>query len=270
MQVCRDYVSTAAGAAIIANGAAPLAPLTVSAVSAWLRLQASSQSGGEWANWVDVLNSNPGAINSARRPAVAAAANGFPLANFQTNDCVAWSIAASNFNISTFGIYLDVSPDATAGVQILWSIAPGTNGSNHRAITTYFSGTSWIVDCYITDANGRQFTFNSAAAAGTNKRYGIEYDSTVGGDGCLTATINGAIQTANSTANIGAGGTLGAFQAQVGNLLLGNFNDGAASSPLSGKQGPNVFALTSKMAGASSGLLTTAGRAALAGFEVPT
>lgn len=252
------------------SGNTAIAPLQVSAVTSWLRLSASTQSAGEWTAWTDVLNVNPGVINAARRPAVAASANALPLSNFQSNDCVAWPITARNFNTSTFGVYLDVSPDATAGTQILWSIAPGTNGSNHRAITTYFTGANWIIDCYISDANGRSFTFNTAAVAGTLKRYGIEYDASVTGDGCLTATINGVITAASGVANIGAGGSLGAFQAQTGNILFGNFSDGAASSALSGKQGPNVLVLTGKMAGASAGLLTTAARAALAGFEVPT
>lgn len=246
-------------------------PLQSGTVTGWLRLAASAVSAGEYTNWVDVLNpANPGVINAARRPATAVAANGLPLAAFLTNDCVAWPIAATNFNRDTFGIYLDVQPTAAAGVQVLWCIGPGTNGSNHRAIVTYFNGTGWTIDVYSTDANGRSFTVSGGAAAGARRRYGIEYDSSAGGDACLTATINGAIQS-TVISNLGAGATLGQFQVCTGNLLIGNFNDGTASSQLGGNTGPNFLALTSKQPGAASGqLLTTDARAALCAFEVPT
>lgn len=245
-------------------------PRQISAVTGWLRLQSSTQSAGEWTNWFDVIAGNHASYNAARRAAVATSAEGLPLANFQTNDCASWPIAASNFNTSTFGIFLDVAPDATGTTQVLWCVANGTAAASHKVIVTYFLGTTWTVDCYINDADGRSFTFASAATAGTQRRYGIEYDSSVGGDGCLTVSLNGVITSATGVANIGAGGSLGALQSVTGKLLLGNFNDGAASSPLNGKEGPHAFALTSKMAGATSGLLTTAQRALLAGYERPT
>lgn len=246
-------------------------PIELGVVTGWLRLAASSQASSEWTNWVDVLNSNPGAINSARRPAVAAAANGFPLANFQTNDCVAWSIAASNLNRNTVGYFMWASPDALPGSNVtLISISAGTGGASGTFLASIFFNTSWFVICYVDGSgNGRTFQVLNAAAVGVQHCYGIEYDSSVGGDGCLTLSIDGVIQTTLKS-NAGAGGTLGTLPSVTGNILIGNFNDGAAGSPYNGKTGPNIFALNSKMSGATAGLLTTGARAALAGFEVPT
>jgi hypothetical protein len=245
-------------------------PQQLSAVSGLLSLAASPQSGGEWTSWVDIISGNNGAINAARRPAVAAAANGLPLAAFLTNDAVAWPIAASNFNRDTWGIFLDAKPTAVASTQILWCISNGnTNGADHKAIVTFFSLTDWIIDVYATDANGRRFIVPLGAAAGVSRRYGIEYDSGAGGDANVYPTINGVVQSTVKS-NLGAGATLGQLQVCTGNLLIGNFNDGAASSALTGSTGPNVVSLTSKLAGASSGqLLTAEGRARLVGYQVP-
>ena len=76
--------------------AAPFNPTDSGKVAAWLRLQASAQSAGEWTNWVDVLNSNPVAYNAARRPAVGASANALPIATFNgaTPDVGAWPLNA--------------------------------------------------------------------------------------------------------------------------------------------------------------------------------
>ncbi len=69
---------------------------------------------------------------------------------------------------------------------------------------------------------------------------------------------------------ISGAATLGTLFAATGNIMIGNGQDGAASSPLNGLIGPNIYAFGSKMAGATTGLLTTAARTALMNFEAPT
>ena len=246
-------------------------PTQLSSIAAWLRLQASSQSAGEWTNWVDVLNSNPMAFNVARRPAVAAAANGLPVATFLTNDIGVWPIAASNNNRNTVGYFEWAKPVGVTGTQDLLSIWNGSGGSSDRQILSFFSGINWVVILQTDATHGRQATVVSAASAGVWRCYGIEFDSSGSGDACLTLSIDGVIQSPTMAASPNGDGPLGTLTAVTGNIIVPNFQDGAAASHLDGDLGPNLFALTSKMAGASTGqLLTAAARAAIAAFERPT
>lgn len=221
-----------------------LQPTSSGKVSSWLRLQASSQTGGEWTNWVDVLNSNPGAINSARRPAVEASANGLPIATFATNDCVSVPLIANNNQTTKLGWAMWVKFGDLAATTALISIAPGTAGASAFKIQLFLTSTEQPrIDAYVSGSDGRRFTATSGLTQDTWTWIRLRYNSSLGGDANATVFVNGTVVT-GSYANIGAGGTLAELAAPTGNLLIGNVNDsGSPSSPLNGSIGPNIFLL---------------------------
>lgn len=246
----------------MAAGGVSFNPRDLSAVTAWLRLQVSSQSGGEWTNWVDVLNSNPGAINSARRPAVAAAANGLPIATFATNDCVSVPLIANNNQTAKMGWAFWVKVGDLASTTALISVANGTGGSSAAKIQLFLSATEQPrIDAYISGTDGRRFTATSGITQDAWVWCRLRYNKDLGGDANATVFINGSV-VGGSYANIGAGGTLTDLPTVTGNLLIGNVNDGAASSALNGSIGPNIFFLGDD--------ITAAQEAALMNFERPT
>jgi hypothetical protein len=234
-------------------------------VSAWLRLQSSAQAAGEFTDWVDVLNSNPGVINAARRPAVGAAANSLPVAVFATNDAVAWPLATGNSDRDNRGYAFWFNFTSSAGTQVLLATNQGTNGASVRQQTVFSTGGRNInFDNYISGADGRQGASagNVLAAAGTWCWVRLHYKSSgaTEADRALLY-VDGALKTLTFSA-IGAGGTLGTLPAATGNTIIGNFNDGAASNPINASMGPNLFVLNAD--------LTAAEELALMNFERPT
>jgi hypothetical protein len=250
-----------------ANASAAFNPARLSKISAWLRLQASTQSGGEWTNWADVLNSNPVAYNSARRPAVAAAANALPIATFNPASPVvgAWPLTAANNQTAKTGVALWMKPAVVTGGanQVIYMIAPGTGGANLQKFQVVQNNRTLVPWVAVTagTANGRQLTTGNVLTVSTWAWVRLEYDSSRGGDANLKVYVNGA-DAGGAYSDIGAGGTLGTLATVTGNALMGNFNDGSAVAPWSGDFGPNLFVLSDN--------LTAAEETALMNFERPT
>lgn len=239
------------------------APSNISAVKGWLRLQSSSQSAGEWTNWVDVMNANPGVINSARRPAVGASANGLPIATFATNDAVAVPLSAGiNNQTGLLGWAFWCRFGNLATFNTLLSISTGTNGASAAKLQLFLTGSEApMIDCYMPSGNGRRFTATSGLTQNTWVWLRLRYNSGLGGDANSTVFVNGTV-AGGSYANLGAGATLGTLGAPTGNLIIGNINDGVASLPFNGDIGPNIFFLGDD--------ITAAEETALMNFELPT
>jgi hypothetical protein len=245
-------------------------PSDVSAVSAWLRVANATSDGDGISSVPDVLNTNP-AVQSVndRKPVIENSANGLPCMRFATNDVLAWPITAQSSAINQAGWGLWVKADGVAATQRLLAVSIGTNGaSGNKLILTVTS-------------SGGMSQFGSGDGA-TNRNYStaggtlttawhfvtVEYDKDGATDADrLIATIDGVSQTGTvaGTGNISAG-----LFAATGNILIGNLNDGVASSPYNGLLGPNIYSFAAKMPGAEFGLLTSAARAALMAFEAPT
>jgi hypothetical protein len=208
-----------------------------------LRLQASSQSAGEWTNWVDVLNSNPGAINAARRPAVGASNNGLPLATFATNDCVAVPILSGvNYSTTRFGYAFWMAPVAYGSAQSIVSVGNGTGGASVRAFEfEIVSAPARSMKCNVFDASGGVKIGTGAAnafpVAGTQVWTRIFYDSTGATDADKLKLWANEVPVALTFT--GAGTHL--LRSATGNILLGNYNDGVASQPYAGSMGPNIW-----------------------------
>jgi hypothetical protein len=244
----------------------PFTPSSLSAVSAWLRVAQATSGVNGVSSLPDLLNSNP-AVQSvdARKPVMENSANGLPCLRFATNDVLVWPITAQSSASSRAGWGLWAKLDAASATQRLVRISTGTNGANGLKLNLS-SGASIASSA---SADGGTFKNNNPAVAQNTSWHflTIEYDSTGATDDAKWCFSFDAAVIANV---ISGSGVLGTLFAATGNILIGNGNDGVASSSLNGLIGPNIFAFASKMAGATTGLLTTAARTALMNFEAPT
>ncbi len=238
-------------------------PTSLSAVKGWLRLQASAQSGGEWTNWVDILNSNPGAVNAARRPAVEASNNNLPIASFVTNDAVSVPLnAAINNQTAKLGWALWVKVGNLAGFNTLLSISTGTAGASVAKLQLFLSSTEApTIDVYDGTGNGRRFAATAGITQNVWAFIRVRFNGALGGDANGTVFINGVVQ-AGTYSNLGLAVMPNALPSPTGNLIIGNINDGTASAALTGRIGSNIFFLGDD--------ITAAEESNLMNFEMPT
>jgi Concanavalin A-like lectin/glucanases superfamily len=233
-------------------------------VSAWLRLAASTPVSSEYETVVDVLNSNPAAQTSAnRKPAAGTSANGLPTATFDGTDVVPWPMHASNNSTTTWGLALWFNPASVAGSQAILSIR--TTPASVNKLMIWLSGSKLAMDAYISGNNGRRIeSTTTTLVAGTWHWLRVAYDSSGGGDGCVSLFVDEAAQSV-SASNLGAGGTLGALPAPTGTALFGGVTDSdTPSTPVQngGIYGPNWFVLNATPSAAQVANLRT--------FEQPT
>lgn len=236
-------------------------PVDTGAVLAWLRLQASSQSAGDWTNWADVLNVTPAAPSDPlRRPAVGAS-NGLPTAIFSgaAVDTLRWPLAAPNNGTTKYGFWLRVKPTVTTGTQYVMSCSIGTGGANiNKMNLALTNGGVLTVDLYF---SGVSRSFASSAGAvntSTATAVGFTYDS------------SGALETDKFKMIVGSqyvactpsgSGVPAALAAATGNIVLGNYQDQTGSAiPFTGVVGPNILSLGRH--------LTASELLSLNGFEV--
>jgi len=239
-------------------------PTQNSAVSGWLRLAASSQSGGEWTpSIVDVLNpGNPVTQTDVdRRAAVGAAANGLPTMVFDGTDVHVWPLSATINNMTTkLGFWFWFNPSTVSGVQAILGAGSLSTGK----LLFYAVNAQVWCDCYISAGNGQTAKTGNILSAGTWISLYAQYDSSRGGNPNIAIYANGVSQSLSFTA-IGAGGTLTTLPQPTGSFLLGgNTDSDTPSIPIAngGQIGPNIFAFNDN--------LTAAQIAQLLAFEVPT
>lgn len=258
--------------ALLGAGKAPPIPIGLSAVSAWLRVAGGTVTGAGYSSIPDIMaaGGNPATQGTdAMRPPAATSANGLPLADFQGNDVLSWPAAAGNNATAAWGIAFWVTLDSVAaGTRSFMTITPGGGTSKVEVMQT---GADLLVDVYHSDFVMRRGTVAASLSTGTPLFITGEFFGGGAADADKwTFTIGGVVQTVAFTDSGGAPGAMPtAMIATAGPLLIGARTSGAAGG-LDGRVGPNVWILGSRMAGATQGLLTTAGRAALMGLEAPT
>lgn len=251
----------------VAGGAA-FDPRDSGKVSGWLRLAASSQSGGEWTSLTDVLNSNPAVQADAdRKCAVGSSANGLPTMVFDATDMYQWPLNATiNNRTDKQGYWLWFQPNGVSGVQRILNatIAAGA-AVTFEKFSLYANNRTLVCEVYLTNANGRAFTTTTnVLTSGTWTSIYLQYDSSRGGDANYALYTDGVLRS-NNIINIGAGGTLGALQQPTGHILIGAFNNSdTPTQPITdeGELGPNLFAFNDN--------LTTGEIAAFQAFEAPS
>jgi hypothetical protein len=243
-------------------------PTQVSAVSAWLRLAASTAVSSEWPTVVDVLNAgSPLTQPSANRiAAVGAAANGLPTMVFDGTDVHVWPLTAANNGVSKLGFWFWFKPASLASIQVIMAVRTGTGGASARKFDLR-TGTSGEVaaQVFISGADGRQgITGTGKLVVGTWSAIYMQYDDSRGGDANLRIYVAGVNETL-SYSNLGVGGTLTTLPVVTGNGLIGaSDNLDAPGGPVlsGGLIGPNIFAFNDNLTAAQITLLMA--------FEAPT
>lgn len=251
-------------------------PLEVPALASWFRLAdaASVITGSGYSSVRDILDPSNPAVQSTdgRRPINQSASNGLPVMSFTTNHVLAAPLTAARNGATFWGMAGWVRPTNVSGAKAIGAVSGLPGGASAFKIIPYLSGSAVALIAYISGTDGRNAASPSAVVSAATWHFvTFEYD----GSGATEADRNvitiGGVAQALTFSNIGAGGTTGALPTPTGNLLIGNQQDsGAASTPFVGLMGPNLYLFGSKMAGATSGLLTAAARTALMNFEVPT
>jgi hypothetical protein len=245
----------------------PFDPRQVSAISAWLRLAASTPTPDEYDSVTDVLNVNPAAqTDDTRRPAADASANALPIMVFDGSDMLVWPVAASNHATGKWEILLWLKPSNVASTQRVFACDTASGASLNR-IRVSLNNTGGIdVTVFITNADGRTFsTPASVLTAGAWTFIRIAYDAVGATEADQLRVFIGGASQAMTGANLGAGGTIGALRTATGNNIIGAANDSDTPvTPLlnASQIGPNVFV--------TNAALTTAQATALQAFERPT
>jgi hypothetical protein len=220
-------------------------PVSSGLVAGWLRLSASTQSGGEYTNLVDVLNSNPAVqADTDRRCAVSTSANGLLTMVFDGSDMYQWPLSAAINNMTTkLGFWLWFKPASVASVQRLLNatIAAGAVAGLEK-FSFYTNNRTLVCEVYVSNTTGRiGTTASNVLTAGQWHSIYLQYDSSRGGDANLAMYVNG-VQVSLNYSNIGVGATLDVLQAPTGNILVGSFNN--SDTPVQaidngGEFGPN-------------------------------
>lgn len=237
-----------------------ITPATTGA-SQWWR---NSTIVGDVTTWTEVLTANHMTANAARAP-TGVASSGL---DFDTNDCMGFTLNAVSFNAEAFWFYLWVKPDAVAASQTLLSISIGTGGANARTLVLMFGTSSIMCDIFVSGTAGRRALVAGQAAAGTARLWGVEYNNSKVGEANKVTLTRDANILVPTFSDVGLGGALGSLVNPLpGKGLIGNFNDGVASNPLNGVVGRNAFAGVAAMAGSTVGCLTTAARNAIFALE---
>ncbi len=247
-----------------------LGPTQLSKIAGWLRLADSTAAAGEWPTIVDRLNAgSPLAQTDAdRKPAVGAAANGYPTAVFDGTDVMLWPQSPAFASTTKLGLMFWYKPASiVAGFQILYVGVPGIGGVTNRRLDLYQQNGGLQVDAYVSNTVGRHFaTDTTTLTANAWHRIYLQYDSSRGGDANVALFVNSVSKTLTPTALGGGGSTsLGALQAAGGSSLVsGQTDSDTPSAPISngGQLGPNAYVFNAN--------LTTLEEAQLGLFEAPT
>lgn len=244
----------------------PFSPAQTSKVSGWLRLAASTASGGKWPTVVDVLNSGSPMTQavSGRQTAVGASTNSLPTMVFNGANVHLWQQSPAHSSTTKVGIWLWYNPATVVGVQRLYGVIAGQGGSGTNRLQLYALNDKINCECYASGADGRFGTTPSILVAGAWHAIYLQYDSSRGGDPNLAIFVGGASQTL-TYGNVGAGATLTTLPAASGSALVGGGTDSdTPTNPIAngGQIGPNGFAFNDN--------LTAAEIARFLAFEVPT
>lgn len=254
----------------VAAGGVSFLPSELSAVAAWLRFAQGTVTGSGYSSLPDVLASNPATQSTdSLRPPNSNSANGFPRGDFQAADYLSWPVASNNNQTAASGFAAWVEFDTLpASVQCLFG---SLNGATNRIEVCAFSS-NLFVNVFHSQFVARRGTASAVLATGTKVFVTWEFDGSGANDAAkCVLTLNGTAQTLAFTDDSGAPGAMpSALVATAGAHAIGARRVSDGLSPLDGKVGPNIYILGSKMTGATTGLLTTAARAALMNFEAPT
>lgn len=245
----------------------PFAPTDISAVSAWLSVAAATSDVNGVSSVPDLINANPAVQSVNARKPVIETSFGLPCLRFATNDVLTWPITAQSAATSYAGWAMWLKQDVASTVMRLVRVSTGTNGANGFGLNVTSSAGAYV-GAYSSDGNSGNFSQLSAAGAIDTSWVFLTLEWSLDGTSTatrLTLTKNGQVLS-GAVSGVATNATL---FAATGNILIGNANDGVASSPVNGLIGPHIYAFGSKMVGATEGVLTPAARLALMQYDNP-
>lgn len=242
-------------------------PASISAVSAWLRNTTTS---GDISSVTDLLNNNPATqATAARRPAGLTDGS---MEFVETVDNLVWSLIGANNGLDQTGYALWIEPDSVAVSGNIIVISVGAGGASARKLLVRHVTSRIMVQVFDPNApgaNGRQGQSDLGVIAAGRQFLTFEYDSTYATEAERVIVTVGGSPIALTFTDVGTpSGDITTLPSVTGNAIIANFqNTTAGSNPLTGRTSRNIFALGSRMSGATTGLLTTEGRSALMNFE---
>lgn len=257
----------------LASGRYPLAgqsgaefsPNQLSAVSAWLR----NSTVGDIPGVPDVINvANPATQVVAGRQPVGAADGSM---TFDGANVLVWPLVANqNKNTTALGFALWFEPDAFTANQQLVCIHTGTGGASVSTMMIYAQSNNLRVEVRNNGLLGRRGSATAVLSAGVPAFITGEFNGAMGAEATRhVLTVNGVVQPLAFTA-ISGGASDVVLNNPTGNILIGgaaNADVGSEPILINGRLSKNIWAMTSAMVGAAEGLLTSAARLALMGFE---
>src|SRR5687767_5905601 len=196
-------------------------PTQNSKIKGWLRAAATTPTGTSYAEWVDVLNSNPAVqATSTKRPSTSTSTNGLPVVLFDGGDLMQWPLSASINNMTDkFGLIFRFKPAVVNTIQRLFNATIAAGASvGFEKFSIYLVNRTLVIEIYITNATGRTVTTGNIFLAGEYTHVYFQYDSSRGGDANAVIYADKTLLSP-SFGNIGVGGTLAALQAPTGNMI---------------------------------------------------
>lgn len=258
------------------NEGAPFDPRDAGKIKRWYRLAASTPVSSEYETVVDVLGgASLSQTDADRKPAVASAANGLPMALLDGSDMLLMPLdtAGAGGNNATDQWELDcywTIASVTSATQRIFCVDTSSGANLNRLRLTTLSSGVVSVDIFITNANGRNFATPAVTNGIHHLRFAYNKDGTQDSTATPAATdkmrvwIDGIAQSLTAT-DVGAGGALAALRSATGTGLFGAASDSDApvAPQLNGARiGPNITI--------ADAILTDAEAANLRLFEVPT
>lgn len=213
-------------------------PLMDPALGAWLRLDASTPSGGEWDTVVDAKSSNPAVQPSAnRKPAAALSNNGLPVMVYDGSDMLTWPLTAANSAVDRWGIALWIKFASVGATQHIHNVmSPGASGGANltRAIFNVLNTGGIAFNVFTLNFNGRGFnSANGIITTGVWYFCRVQYDRFQPNEFDSTGSVTDAkvriylneSAIALNGINQGSGGTIGALTNATGSAYIGAANN---------------------------------------------
>lgn len=241
-------------------------PETIAAVTAWLHLTTSIATAGLIDSVVDVLGGSPAIGTTTSRPTLGYNGNIIPFMSTDGGDRLLWPLGAGNNGVVRCGFafwYTPVDIATTSPILVIRSQAGGASGEK-LSINQNGSGLKFFA--FDVGLRRDADTASGVLVAGTPVFITVEYDGAQSTDATkVIVTINGAVQALTFS---GAAASMPAsLNVVTGNASLFAHADGTSPLPGGARLGANVFALSGTVSLVGGGLLTSAERSSLMGYE---
>jgi hypothetical protein len=216
----------------------------LTAVGAWLRLQASPILAGKYQTWNDVLNPTNPVVQAVvgRQPAAATSANGLPIMTWDGGDVMPWTLITGNNATAEWGLQLWLKPSAnvTSRQRLFKAFFPGATGKVQIDIVSGGYEINWYLD----GTNGRQQLVAGAVTAGVWQCPRFQFRGAGSNDSERMQCFVNEVVKPSTYNNIGTGPAMTSITNASGFFTIGAREDqDAPTSPLlvGTQTGSNLF-----------------------------